>query len=157
MDLETGTGVLTIAKFHTNRDSDSRNKVVTRTLGKFGVLHKFYEGIQPKEDEFWICRIIDNVRPNDRQGCFVLEPVKKVDYTTEVGKLMKGMYDEIVPENNKQLIYVKPKEKFKNHVWQLSLDDRKQFNGRHVIVMLDESLINNNIPKIEESNGKENQ
>lgn len=133
-------GVITLAKYHHNKDSESINKIVTRTLGKFGIIHKDYKGEMPKEDEFWLTKIVDNIRPTEHQGCFIIEPLKKVDYS-EVGKLLQGMYEEVVSENN-CLIFIKPKDSFKNSVWQLTLEDRKRYKNKSVIVIQDESLIN---------------
>lgn len=142
MDINLGTaiGVLTLAKYHRNQDSDSTNRIVTRTLGKFGIINKEYKGEIPKEDEFWLTRIVDNIKPNEHQGCFIVEPVKKVSYDN-VGKLLLGMYEEILPVND-CLIFIKPVEQFKGSIWQLALEDRKKYKNKSVIVIQDESLLN---------------
>lgn len=153
MDLKTGVGVLALAKFHHNQDLDSSNKMITRTLGKFGIISKTYTGEMPTEDEFWIVRIINNIRPEEHQGCFILEPLKKVDYSKQIGKLVNGMYEEILSEN-KHIIYIKPLEKFENYVWQLTLEDRKRYPGKSVIVIQNEKLLYNiENHKYEETNG----
>lgn len=156
MDLKTGVGVLALAKFHHNQDLDSSNKMITRTLGKFGIISKTYTGEQPKEDEFWIVKIVNNIRPEEHQGCFIVEPLKKIEYVTQVGKLVNGMYEEVPCENN-TIVYVKPLEKFENYVWQLTLEDRKRYNGKSVIVIQSEKLLENvENHKYEEKDGCEN-
>lgn len=142
MDLKTGVGVLTLAKFHHNQDLDSLNRMITRTLGKFGIISKTYEGELPKEDEFWLVRIVSNIRPEEHQGCFIIEPLKKLQYESQVGKLVKGMYEEITCENP-HLVYIKPIEKFENFAWQLTLEDRKNYRGKSVIVLQSEKLLDN--------------
>lgn len=144
MDLKTGVGVLALAKFHKNQDNDSNNKIITRTLGKFGIISNSYSGEQPSEDEFWIVRIVNNIKPDEHKGCFIVEPLKKVDYLTQVGKLVNGMYEEI-PSDNKNIVYVKPLEKFENYVWQLTLEDRRNYQGKSVIVIQSEKLLSENI------------
>lgn len=135
-------GILTLAKFHNNPDQDSQNKVITRTLGKYGVISSKYKGVMPTTEEFWIVRIIKNIKPNLTQGCFVLEPVKKVDYHKDIGKLLKGMYDSV---DGSVLSIVTPKEEFKHNIWQLSLEDRKEFKGKAVLVKLDECILCNEL------------
>lgn len=151
MDLKTGVGVLTLAKFHHNQDLDSNNRIITRTLGKFGIISRLYEGELPKEDEFWLVRIVKNNKPEEHQGCFIVDPLKKIEYATQVGKLVKGMYEEVASEN-KQLVFIKPLERFENSVWQLTLEDRKIYNGKSVIVIQSEKLLE----KIENHNNEEN-
>ena len=147
-NTSTAVGALTLAKYHHNRDIDSQNKIVTRTLGKFGIIHKDYAGEMPKEDEFWLTKIVDVIKPNEHSGCFIVEPVKKLDYS-DVGKLLQGMYDEI-PSNNACMVFIKPKDNFKNSVWQLTLEDRKRYKNKSVIVIQDDCLLN------EVTNGSEN-
>lgn len=156
IDFNTGSGVLTIAKFHNNHDSESPNKVISRTLGKFGIISLGYKGVQPKDDEFWLVRIINNIRPKERQGCLILEPVKKIDYYKEVGKLVNGMYEEI-PSGNELIAFIKPKKKFENYIWQLPLTDRKKYNDRYVIVIQSESLLKNEVEDAGNKNAEESQ
>lgn len=129
-------GIYTLAKFHRNADSDSPNKIVTRTLGKFGFIDRNYEGVMPKYEEFWIVKIIYNIKPDDTQGCLILEPIKKVDYKQEVGKLVWGMYS--IKEIGKAVNLIIPNEEFKNKLWQLPLEERKRYKKKAVIVVQDE-------------------
>lgn len=129
-------GIYTLAKFHKNADSDSPNRIVTRTLGKFGFIDRNYEGIMPKYEEFWIVKIIYNIKPDDTQGCLILEPIRKVDYKQEVGKLVWGMYS--IKEVGKAITLIIPNEEFKNKLWQLPLEERKRYKKKAVIVVQNE-------------------
>lgn len=139
MNLSNAIGVITLAKYYHNRDTESTNRIVTRTLGKFGIINKDYKGEIPKEDEFWLTKIVDNIKPTEHIGCLIVEPIKKIEYEN-VGILLQGMYDE-VPSDNPCLVFIKPKEAFKNSIWQLPLEDKKKYKNKSVIVIQDESLL----------------
>ncbi len=147
-DIATAEGILTVVKFHTNADTDSKNEVISRTLGKFGVVSNLYKGVKPKPEEFWLARIVKNIKPDMTQGCFILEPLKKVYYKNNgVGKLLKNMYT--VANLGPVLTIITPMEEFKNSIWQLSLEDRKAFKGRTVIVKQYEDVLNINYEDLE--------
>lgn len=143
------SGIYTLAKFHKNADSESPNRIVSRTLGKFGFIDRNYEGIMPKYEEFWIVKILYNIKPNDTQGCLILEPIRKVDYKKEVGKLVWGMYT--TKEAGNAVTLIMPKEEYKNMLWQLPLEERKRYRKKAVIVVQEESSIYNN-PEVENAN-----
>lgn len=137
--MENINGLLTLAKFHRNADSESPNKIVTRTLGKFGFIDRNYEGELPNSEEFWIVKIKYNIKPDDTQGCLILEPIRKVDYKKEVGKLVWGMYK--TEDVGKAITLVIPNEEYENKLWQLPLEERKKFKKKAVIVVQKEQVL----------------
>ena len=141
--MENINGIYTLAKFHRNADLESPNKVVTRTLGKFGFIDRNYKGTLPKFEEFWIVKIKYNIKPEDTQGCLILEPIRKVDYKNEVGKLVWGMYS--IENVGKAVALIYPNEEFNNRLWQLPLEERKKFKKKSVIVVQNTDAIYNSV------------
>jgi hypothetical protein len=137
--LNTVVGMLTVAKFHNNADTDSFNKVISRTLGKFGLIDKDYAGEYPKPEEFWVVKIKKNIKPDKTEGCFILEPLKKLDFTNDVGKLAWGMYS--IEEIGKAVTIIRPNQEYQNKYWQLPLEERKHFKNKAVIVIQNEKLL----------------
>jgi len=131
-DKNIAIGIYTIAEFHLNKDQDSQNKVISRSLGKFGLIDNSYEGEYPKQEEFWLVKIKNNIRPELAQGCFILDPILKVDFTTEVGKLVSGMYK--TEEFGPALVIITPNEEYKGKFWQIPLEERKKFKNKAVVV-----------------------
>lgn len=130
--MNTIIGVKTVVKFHENTDEYSPNRVLTRTLGKFGVVSSTYGGVKPKPDEFWLVKVIDNKNPDQTKGCLILEPLKKLDFTKDVGKLVWGMYS--VEDVGPAIALIVPNPEFGKSYWQLPLDERKKFKNKAVIV-----------------------
>lgn len=130
--MDTIVGIRTVVKFHENTDLDSPNRVLTRTLGKFGVVSHAYEGTRPRPNEFWLVEVVGNKCPEQTKGCLLLEPIKKLDFRSDVGKLVWGMYttEEVGPA----IVLVTPNPQFSNSYWQLPLDERKKFKSKAVIV-----------------------
>lgn len=139
---DTINGIYTLAKFHRNADFESSNKIITRTLGKFGFIDRNYDGVMPKNEEFWIVRIKYNIKPDDNSGCLVLEPIRKVDYKEEVGKLVWGMYT--AQNIGKVTTLIIPNEEFENRLWQLPLEERKRYRRKAVIVVQKEQAFMEN-------------
>ena len=139
--MENIIGIYTIAKFHRNADSESPNKVVTRTLGKFGFIDRNYEGELPKYEEFWLVRVKSNIRPDETQGCLILEPIRKIDYKKEVGKLVWGMYH--TEDVGKAITLIVPNKEYEDKLWQLPLEERKKYRKKAVIVVQKEQSYEN--------------
>lgn len=81
-----------IVKFFNNPKTDSANVIITRTLGKLGVIkvgypHKVLPG------ELWRVKILKETNPTRASGCFILEPIVKIDSNT-LQKLIPGLYKE---------------------------------------------------------------
>ena len=67
--------MLTLVKFIWNYRQDSSNKLISRTLGKLGVLARDCEQ-KPKHNEWWYCTIQKEVGHGTDKGVFVLNPVE---------------------------------------------------------------------------------
>jgi len=85
-------GLEVIVKFFANDNPKSQNKIVTRTLGKLGVIQNNQTNINP--NEFWRVQIIKETCPHRNTGCFILEPVAKL-LPEELSKVVPGMYTEV--------------------------------------------------------------
>ena len=122
--------MITLVKFIRNKQKEDKNKFVTRTLGKVGVIHSsIYHAMEekPKNDEFWYVEIIDEVGKGLSTGCFILRPIKQVPTVDKYGRkvpdivrLIPGTYHT---ERRGNTIYVYPKHEL-----------NKDLNGPHWIL-----------------------
>lgn len=132
-----------ICKFHENQDRDNRNNVITRTLGKFGVVSTAWYSDKrpdqiPQPGEFWRVRIIKEVQAGQHNGCFVLEPRSKLPGgPSDIDKLLPGFYTmEIVGG----VVIITPKKGIgsSNNAkpnWILPLAIKKEIKGAHAIIV----------------------
>ena len=73
--------MITLAKFIHNDNPRSTNLLITRTLGKFGVLHRESVAkmpIKPQANEWWYCNVVRETGASTERGCWVLAPTKKL-------------------------------------------------------------------------------
>jgi len=96
---------IVIVKFFCNTNQENSSKLITRTLGKVGFISKSYRGQLPRDEEFWRCRIVDETRAGERNGCFLLEPLSVVR-EIELSKLLQGFYTEKLING---VLVIKPK------------------------------------------------
>ena len=85
-NLKNVVGLETFVKFYPNMLQDTAgrsiiNKLTTRTLGKIGFVDKKFSNIRVQEDEIWRVRILDENQPGADRGCFLLEPLHKLERT----------------------------------------------------------------------------
>ena len=127
----------TIVKFivDTSRPH-SRNHLITRTLGKIGVISADYNGTAPNNEEFWLVgfrKEVTKSQGNPCSGLFILEPLRYID-RTQISYLSPGLYSI---EDECGIRYVIPK--FKNSFWLMSIPDRRrlveQSNSHSVVVV----------------------
>ena len=81
--------MITLVKFIRNKQKNAKNKLVTRTLGKVGVIHSaIYEAMpeKPRNDEFWYAEIIDEGGKGLSTGSFILNPLKKGPTVSKYGR-----------------------------------------------------------------------
>lgn len=113
-------GIFTVVKFivNSNFDEKNQNRILTKTLGKFGVVDTDYNGPCPNHDEFWLVKIVKEIKVNSPKGCIVLTPIMKLD-KRQVKTIVPGMgfsteYEELgicyVTPTNKQNYYMIPLE-----------------------------------------------
>jgi hypothetical protein len=121
-ELKTWSIFLKEGKYLTLKDVDTGNKVenvkisdvtlknsnnlITRTLGKVGVINSQYRGDMPKHNELWLSVIIKENCPGNNTGCFILEPINRLD-SSSVDRLIPGMYTE---EYKDKILFIYPKK-----------------------------------------------
>lgn len=82
--------MLTVVKFIENTNEESDNRVISRTLGKIGVvnLREVPSEQLPEPGEFWRVEIakevINHREDGSTGGCFVLKPLSKVGYRVNI-------------------------------------------------------------------------
>lgn len=82
-----------VAKFYLSRHPAGYYRCISRTLGKFGIVDKDFQG-KVEHWDVWVCRITREIRPGKPSAAFVLMPVKKVEKPSEqLRKLIPGFYD----------------------------------------------------------------
>jgi len=82
--------MITLVKFINNKleNAPPNNKVITKTLGKTGVLAwEHIEGPNeiPKAEEFWYVEIIKEKGAGSPRGVFLLKPLKRIEATKDDG------------------------------------------------------------------------
>jgi hypothetical protein len=95
--------MITLAKFIQNDNPQSTNLLITRTFGKFGVLHR--ESVakmdrKPRANEWWYCEVVRETGANTERGCWVLKPIRKVGIVerdgfrdNDITYLLPNMYE----------------------------------------------------------------
>lgn len=115
--------VKTICKFYANHDSKHPNPIFTRSLLKIGFIHHDWldehpEDEKPQEGEFWQVNVVRETRVSENKGCFLLEPIQKVE-PKELNRLLPGMFTS---HNNNGCLIVEPKTQ--GHNWIMPLKHR---------------------------------
>jgi len=137
----------TILKWFRNSkqgDGLTHNEVISRTMLKIAVVSKYMleqhvgdPDSLPKDGELWRCRIAKECHPGKNSGCFVVEPLEKVE-EDDLVKLVPGVYTITIIAG--QLI-VRPKEEFQGKNWIMPLQHKHTLAAEHnaycVIVELD--------------------
>lgn len=126
--------VCSLVKFRANLDNPtSKNRILTKTLGKVGFIDSQYRGILPSDEEFWFSSIDSMVtKGSPSSGIFVLTPIKRIE-RDDICYLTHGMYDI---EDDAGVRYVMPK--IKEAWWVMSLQDRRLLFGDriHAVVIV---------------------
>jgi len=138
--------MLCILKFFENTNykdkkpsGDNENEVISRTLLKIAVVSRHYRQnhpeLMPKHGELWKCRVVKEISSGKNRGCFIVEPVEKVD-DKSILHLIPGWYDEKFV--NGRLLVI-PRKRETN--WILPLTHKRimaeERNAYCVIVQLD--------------------
>jgi len=133
--------MITLVKFHENKRTDATdNKVITKTLGKTGVLdwEKVREhGRVPQDEEFWFVEIVLEKGAGTPRGLFVLNPIKKVD-TLENGRpdiirMIPGTYSSKKIDNAVLLYPSQLSEDCLGPNWICSLSVRKKIMNKYKV------------------------
>lgn len=137
VDNDFITGRYSVVKFRLNPDRRSHNRLITSTLGKYGVINSDWAaenpGAQaPNPNEFWLCRCDGEIKARSREGLIVLSPIQYVP-RKYVLTLLDGMFTEF---NESGIKYVEPK--WKDRYWILPLEWRRQVpkEEAHAVIVL---------------------
>ena len=123
-------GVYVVAKFFLSKAPDGKLNCISRSLGKFSIIDRKYSGIVENQD-FWVCKIIKEIKPAQNNGAFVLKPIEKI-LPNRIRKIIPGFYD-FHTANNAAL--VKPNTDPADY-WMLSSVTRKIFNKKYYAVVV---------------------
>ncbi len=146
--------MLTLVKWIRNPNEQSSNRIITRTLGKIGVIPSkvLFEGRDlPRKNEYWYSEIVCETKP-DNLGVFVLRPIKHLSYVPNLyGRGRRPDFQYLIPgtfdcirKRNAVLVY--PQTKGPNWICnsnlrQFLLNMHRQQNGRYgvnaVIIVFD--------------------
>jgi len=90
--------MITILKFFTNDGKQTnvlKNEIISRTLLKIAVVSKYHMEKHPDKvpqpGEIWRCDIIKETSGGKNKGCFIVEPLEKVD-EKEIIHLIPGLF-----------------------------------------------------------------
>jgi hypothetical protein len=103
--------------------------LIAKTLGKVAMIARNRRGAgypQPKAEEFWRCRILKEVQEGKPSGCFLLEPVARVQ-EPDVLRLLPGMYTSSVQVGR---MLVTPNPEYRGRPAILPLDHKHAFSAR---------------------------
>lgn len=108
--------MITLVKFIKNKQDDAppNNKVISRTLGKTGVLsweHITSDELIPQAEEFWYVEVLKEIGAGTPKGVFILRPIQKVSQKTkgdgpDITHMIPGTYTSEV-RGNTILLYPK--------------------------------------------------
>tara|TARA_Y100000815_G_C13093048_1_gene406406 strand:+ start:29 stop:514 length:486 start_codon:yes stop_codon:yes gene_type:complete len=125
---------------HKPSGSPDGNEVISRTLLKIAVVSRHFRqkhgpDAVPKHGELWRCTIVKEIKSGQNKGCFIVEPLQKVD-DNSLTHLIPGWYD-VKLVNGRLLIY--PRKQGIN--WILPLTHKRIMSEENkaycVIVTLD--------------------
>jgi hypothetical protein len=120
-----------IVKFYENMSESSPNRIISRTLGKTGVLDKFNQdpNLTPRPNEFWRVRIVRELQPGIVRGLFILRPIARVS-AEDVVKIIPGMYTEHYEDGIVELV-LNSNLRGQGISWIVPLDHRKMLQERY--------------------------
>lgn len=79
----------TLVKFIRNENPRSTNMLITRTLGKYGVLHResvtAMKDEKPGHNEWWYCEVVKETSAGTDKGTWVLKPIRRVECVEKDG------------------------------------------------------------------------
>jgi len=131
-------GVYTLAKFYLSRSPEGKMNCISRTLGKFSIVDREFEGTINDQD-IWICKIIKEIKPRQNNGAFVLRPIELVD-PDNVKKIIPGFYDA---QPMGKVISIMPNLDPSDY-WMLSRNTRKIFSKKYYAVVVPIAYKNRN-------------
>ena len=137
-------GVYTLAKFYLSRSPEGKMNCISRTLVKFSIIDRSFEGTINNQD-IWVCKIVKEIQPRKNLGAFVLWPIERVDPDT-IKKIIPGFYDA---QPMGKVISIMPNTD-PHDFWMLSKNTRKIFSKKYYAVVVPIAYKEKSIEKIEE-------
>lgn len=123
-------GVYTLAKFYLSRSPEGKMNCISRTLGKFSIIDRDFDGTVNDQD-IWVCKIVKEIQPRKNIGAFVLRPIELVDID-KVKKIIPGFYDA---QPMGKVISIIPNTDPSDY-WMLSKTTRKIFSKKYYAVVV---------------------
>jgi len=123
-------GVYTLAKFYLSRSPEGKMNCISRTLGKFSIVDRDFDGTIDDQD-IWVCKIVKEIQPRKNIGAFVLRPIELVD-PDKVKKIIPGFYDA---QPMGKVISIIPNTD-PHDFWMLSKNTRKIFSKKYYAVVV---------------------
>jgi hypothetical protein len=118
-------GIHVVAKFYLSKDPEGEYSCISRTLGKFSIIHYDYKEMVGNK-ELWVCRIMGEIKPQKNYGALILKPVEKIE-DTSIRKIIPGFYNV---QKIGRAALVTPNtdpDKF----WMISSNTRQLFSKRY--------------------------
>lgn len=130
-------GIHTVVKFIVNDTEDtSKNRIITKTLGKFGVINMDYRGPCPQHDELWYVKIDKEIKFNTPSGCIVLTPIMKLPREQVLVMIPRTGLSTEHEENG--VCYVVPTNP--NKFYMIPLDYRKSIRSVRFTICVHRAL-----------------
>jgi hypothetical protein len=129
IDPSPAVGCIVVVKFFLNNDKISRNEIITRSLGKIGVVNSLHDGSSPQNAEFWKCEVLRETHVGCNKGCFVLAPLERLEEET-ITRLLPGLYTETMHSG---ILIIKPKKL--GHHWILPLIHRQCIKDVYAVIV----------------------
>jgi hypothetical protein len=123
-------GVYTLAKFYLSRSPQGKMNCISRTLGKFSIVDRNFDGTINDQD-IWVCKIVREISPRENVGAFILQPIELVE-PDRIKKIIPGFYDA---QPMGKVISIIPNTDPHDY-WMLSKNTRKIFNKRYHAVVV---------------------
>lgn len=128
----------TLVKFYENYTETSTNRLVTRTLGKMGVVDRDFLAtakVKPAQGDWWYCDVVQEICAGLDRGVFILKPVEKLPVieqdgyrTVDLLHLVPGLYTS---QRQQNVMLLHPRRPDRH--WIASSDLRHHIVARHIL------------------------
>jgi hypothetical protein len=126
--------IFVVLKFHFGKRG-SVNPIISKTMGRVAVINHAYQGAQPQDGTFWLCRLDRGHQGQGTNGCFVVTPVRQIPLE-KIVKLIPGTYDTTISGST---VVCKPK--LPNHYWIAPFSVKKWYIKKDKAAKLYQAVI----------------
>ena len=126
--------VFVVLKFHFGKRG-SVNPIISKTMGRVSVINHAYQGPQPQDGTFWLCRLDRGIQGQSTNGCFVVTPIRMIPLE-KIVKLVPGTYDTTISGTS---VICKPK--IPNHYWIAPFSVKKWYIKKDKAATLYQAVI----------------